>query len=97
MVVVIQFLDEFFINVICFLVVDVIEKVKFGYFGLFMGVVFMVFILWNKFMKFNFKNFKWFNWDCFVLFVGYGFMLQYVLFYLLGYDSVIIEDIKQFC
>ncbi|MHC5830556.1 MAG: transketolase, partial [Nostoc sp.] len=37
-----------------------------------------------------------FNRDRFVLSAGHGSMLQYALLFLTGYDSVSIEDIKQF-
>lgn len=47
-------------------------------------------------MKYNLNNLMWFNCDCFVLFVGYGLMLLYSLFYLFGYD-VIMDDLKNFC
>lgn len=56
----------------------------------------MAFVLWDQFMKFNPKNPQWFNRDRFILSAGHGSMLQYALLYLMGYDSVAIEDIKQF-
>jgi transketolase len=56
----------------------------------------MSFVLWDKFLKFNPKNPKWFNRDRFVLSAGHGSMLQYSLLHLFGYDSVTIEDLKQF-
>lgn len=96
MVVATQSLDELSINAIRFLAVDAIEKAKSGHPGLPMGAAPMAFTLWNKFMKYNPKNPKWFNRDRFVLSAGHGSMLQYALLYLLGYDSVTIEDIKQF-
>ncbi|MBE9239794.1 transketolase [Synechocystis salina] len=96
MVVATQSLDELSINAIRFLAIDAIEKAKSGHPGLPMGAAPMAFTLWNKFMKYNPKNPKWFNRDRFVLSAGHGSMLQYALLYLLGYDSVTIEDIKQF-
>lgn len=56
----------------------------------------MAFVLWDRFMRFNPKNPKWFNRDRFVLSAGHGCMLQYALLYLTGYDSVSLDDIKQF-
>jgi transketolase len=56
----------------------------------------MAFVLWDKFMRFNPKNPKWFNRDRFVLSAGHGCMLQYALLYLTGYESVTIDEIKQF-
>jgi transketolase len=96
MVVATQSLEELCINSIRFLAVDAIEKSKSGHPGLPMGAAPMGFVLWDKFMRFNPKNPKWFNRDRFVLSAGHGCMLQYALLYLTGYDSVSIEDIKQF-
>ncbi|MBD2530852.1 transketolase [Nostoc flagelliforme FACHB-838] len=88
--------EELAINSIRFLAVDAVEKAKSGHPGLPMGAAPMAFVLWDRFMKFNPKNPKWFNRDRFVLSAGHGSMLQYALLYLTGYDSVTIEDIKQF-
>jgi transketolase len=89
-------LEELCINSIRFLAVDAVEKAKSGHPGLPMGAAPMAFVLWDRFLKFNPKNPKWFNRDRFVLSAGHGSMLQYALLYLTGYDSVTIEDIKQF-
>jgi transketolase len=89
-------LEELCINSIRFLAVDAVEKAKSGHPGLPMGAAPMAFVLWDRFLKFNPKNPKWFNRDRFVLSAGHGSMLQYALLYLMGYDSVSIEDIKQF-
>ncbi|QLE55459.1 transketolase [Nostoc sp. TCL26-01] len=91
-----QSLAELCINSIRFLAVDAIEKAKSGHPGLPMGAAPMAFVLWDRFMRYNPKNPKWFNRDRFVLSAGHGSMLQYALLYLTGYDSVSIEDIKQF-
>lgn len=56
----------------------------------------MAYVLWDKFMRFNPKNPNWFNRDRFVLSAGHGCMLHYALLYLTGYDSVTLDDIKQF-
>ncbi|MEB3181335.1 MAG: transketolase [Nostocaceae cyanobacterium] len=91
-----QSLEELCINAIRFLAIDAVEKAKSGHPGLPMGAAPMAFVLWDKFMRFNPKNPKWFNRDRFILSAGHGSMLQYALLYLTGYDSVGIEDIKQF-
>ena len=91
-----QTLEQLCINSIRFLAVDAVEKAKSGHPGLPMGAAPMAFVLWDKFMRFNPKNPKWFNRDRFVLSAGHGSMLQYALLYLAGYDSVSIEDIKNF-
>lgn len=91
-----QSLQELCINSIRFLAVDAIEKSKSGHPGLPMGAAPMAFVLWDSFMRYNPKNPQWFNRDRFVLSAGHGSMLQYALLYLTGYDSVTIDDIKQF-
>jgi transketolase len=91
-----QSLETLSINSIRFLAIDAVEKAKSGHPGLPMGAAPMAFVLWDRFMRFNPKNPKWFNRDRFVLSAGHGSMLQYALLYLFGYDSVSIEDIKQF-
>jgi transketolase len=91
-----QSLEELCINSIRFLAIDAVEKAKSGHPGLPMGAAPMAFVLWDQFLKFNPKNPQWFNRDRFVLSAGHGSMLQYALLYLAGYDSVTIEDIKQF-
>lgn len=91
-----QSLEELCINSIRFLAIDAVEKAKSGHPGLPMGAAPMAYVLWDKFMRYNPKNPKWFNRDRFVLSAGHGCMLQYALLYLTGYDSVTIDEIKQF-
>jgi transketolase len=96
MVVATQSLEELCINSVRFLAVDAVEKAKSGHPGLPMGAAPMAFVLWDRFMRFNPKNPTWFNRDRFVLSAGHGCMLQYALLYLTGYDSVTIDEIKNF-
>jgi transketolase len=96
MVVAAQSIEELCINSIRFLAIDAVQKANSGHPGLPMGAAPMAFVLWDKFMRFNPKNPKWFNRDRFVLSAGHGCMLQYALLHLTGYDSVPIEEIKQF-
>ncbi|HEY9909162.1 MAG TPA: transketolase, partial [Thermosynechococcaceae cyanobacterium] len=91
-----QSLEELCINSIRFLAIDAVEKAKSGHPGLPMGAAPMAFVLWDKFLRFNPKNPKWPDRDRFVLSAGHGCMLQYALLHLTGYDSVTIEDIKNF-
>ena len=91
-----QSIEELSINSIRFLAVDAVEKANSGHPGLPMGAAPFAFVLWDRFLRFNPKNPKWFNRDRFVLSAGHGSMLQYALLYLTGFDSVTIEDIKQF-
>lgn len=53
-------------------------------------------VLYDEVMRYNPKNPFWFNRDRFVLSAGHGCMLQYALLHLAGYDSVQVEDLKQF-
>jgi len=96
MVVATQTLEELCVNSIRFLAIDAVEKSKSGHPGLPMGAAPMAFVLWDQFMRFNPKNPAWFNRDRFVLSAGHGCMLQYALMYLAGYDSVSLDDIKEF-
>lgn len=96
MVVATQSIQELCVNAIRFLSIDGVEKAKSGHPGLPMGAAPMSFVLWDQFMKFNPKNPQWINRDRFVLSAGHGSMLQYSLLHLFGYDSVTIDDIKQF-
>ncbi|NET35002.1 MAG: transketolase [Cyanothece sp. SIO1E1] len=91
-----QSLEELCINSIRFLAIEAVEKAKSGHPGLPMGAAPMAFVLWDKIMRFNPKNPNWFNRDRFVLSAGHGCMLQYALLHLTGYDSVTLDDIKQF-
>ncbi|MCS6812124.1 MAG: transketolase [Cyanobacteria bacterium] len=91
-----QSLEELCVNSIRFLAIDAVEKAKSGHPGLPMGAAPMAFVLWDKFMRVNPKNTKWFNRDRFVLSAGHGCMLQYALMYLSGYDSVTLDEIKNF-
>lgn len=88
-------INKLFIDIICFLGIDVINKVNSGYFGIVIGVVLMVYILFIKYINIYLKMSCWINCDCFIFFVGYGFMLFYVFNYLFGY-KVFIEDLKNF-
>ncbi len=96
MVVATQSLEQLCINSIRFLAIDAVEKANSGHPGLPMGAAPMAFVLWERIMRYNPKNPNWLNRDRFVLSAGHGCMLQYALLYLTGYDSVSLEDIKQF-
>ncbi len=89
-------LEQLCINSIRMLAVDAVNKSNSGHPGLPMGCAPMGYTLWDKFLNHNPKNPKWFNRDRFVLSAGHGCMLLYALLHLTGYESVTIEDIKQF-
>ncbi len=89
-------LESLCINSIRMLAVDAVNKSKSGHPGLPMGCAPMGYTLWDQFLRHNPKNPKWFNRDRFVLSAGHGCMLLYALLHLTGYDSVTIDDVKQF-
>jgi transketolase len=91
-----QTLEQLCINTIRFLSIDAVEKAKSGHPGLPMGAAPMAFTLFDRYLKFNPKNPKWVDRDRFVLSAGHGCMLQYSLLHLTGYDSVPLDQIKQF-
>lgn len=89
-------IDTLCVNSIRFLAIDAVNQAKSGHPGLPMGAAPMGYALWDKVMRHNPKNPKWFNRDRFVLSAGHGCMLLYALLHLTGYDSVSLEDIRQF-
>lgn len=91
-----QNIDQLCINTIRTLSVDAIQKANSGHPGLPLGMAPSAYVLWTKFLWHNPKNPKWFNRDRFVLSGGHGSMLIYSLLHLTGYDSVSLDDIKNF-
>jgi transketolase len=89
-------IDQLCINTIRTLSIDAIQKANSGHPGLPLGMAPTAYILWTKFLRHNPKNPKWFNRDRFVLSGGHGSMLIYSLLHLTGYESISLEDIKQF-
>jgi transketolase len=89
-------LDQLCINTIRTLTIDAIQKANSGHPGLPLGMAPTAYVLWTKFLRHNPKNPHWFNRDRFVLSGGHGSMLIYSLLHLTGYESVSLDDIKQF-
>ncbi len=83
-------------NAIRFLSIDAVEKANSGHPGLPMGMADVATILFKYYLKFNPKNPNWINRDRFVLSAGHGSMLLYSLLYLTGYQSISLNDIKNF-
>ncbi|MDF1778645.1 MAG: transketolase [Rhizobiaceae bacterium] len=83
-------------NAIRFLSMDAVEKAKSGHPGLPMGAADVATVLFTKFLTFDPKHPKWPNRDRFVLSAGHGSMLIYSLLYLLGYEDITIDEIKNF-
>ncbi len=83
-------------NAIRFLSADAVQKAKSGHPGLPMGAADIVTVLFSKFMRFDPKRPDWPDRDRFVLSAGHGSMLLYSALYLLGYEDIDIEQIKNF-
>ena len=83
-------------NCIRFLSVDAVQKANSGHPGMPMGMADVATVLFKDFLKFDPKNPSWINRDRFVLSAGHGSMLLYSLLYLTGYESISLEDIKNF-
>jgi transketolase len=83
-------------NAIRFLSMDAVERASSGHPGLPMGVADIATVLFTQFMTFDPKHPDWPDRDRFVLSAGHGSMLLYSLLYLLGYEDVTIEDIRNF-
>ncbi len=83
-------------NAIRFLSADAIDKANSGHPGMPLGMADVATVLFSKFIKLDPKNPHWFDKDRFVLSAGHGSMLMYSLLYLLGYEDISIDDIKNF-
>ena len=83
-------------NAIRFLSIDAVQKANSGHPGMPMGMADVATVLFKYHLRFNPKNPNWINATDLFLSAGHGSMLLYSLLYLTGYDSVSIEDIKNF-
>ena len=83
-------------NAIRALAMDAVEKAKSGHPGMPMGMADVATVLYAKFLKFDPKNPEWADRDRFVLSAGHGSMLLYALNYLVGYDAITLDQIKNF-
>ncbi|MCS6758300.1 MAG: transketolase [Candidatus Devosia euplotis] len=83
-------------NAIRSLSMDAVEKANSGHPGLPMGCADIATVLFTKMMKFDPADSKWADRDRFVLSAGHGSMLLYSSLYLLGYQDMTVEQIKNF-
>jgi transketolase len=83
-------------NAIRSLAMDAVEKANSGHPGLPMGCADIATVLFTKVMKFDPTDSKWADRDRFILSAGHGSMLLYSSLYLLGYEDMTIEQIKNF-
>ena len=83
-------------NAVRFLSIDAVQKANSGHPGMPMGMADVATVLFKYHLRFNPKNPSWINRDRFILSAGHGSMLLYSLLYLTGYESVKLEDLKNF-
>ena len=83
-------------SAIRFLSIDAVQKANSGHPGMPMGMADVATALYKYHLRFNPKNPDWINRDRFILSAGHGSMLLYSLLYLTGYESVSIDEIKNF-
>ncbi len=83
-------------NAIRALSIDAIEQANSGHPGLPLGMADIATVLFSDFLKFDVSSPQWHDRDRFVLSGGHGSMLLYSLLYLLGYDDIKIDDLKNF-
>ena len=83
-------------NTVRALSVDAVEKAKTGHLGLPLGMADAATVLFTKFLKHNPADPDWADRDRFVLSAGHGSMLLYALLHLTGYESVSLDDIRNF-
>ncbi|MDH3527968.1 MAG: transketolase, partial [Acidobacteriota bacterium] len=89
-------LAQLSINTIRTLSLDAVQEANSGHPGLPLGAAPMAYVLWTRFLRHNPSNPKWFNRDRFLLSAGHGSMLIYSLLHLTGYESVSMDEIRNF-
>jgi len=83
-------------NAIRSLSMDAVQAVNSGHPGMPMGMADVATVLFSKYLTVDPTNPTWFDRDRFILSAGHGSMLHYALSYLLGYEEMTIEQIKNF-
>ena len=83
-------------NAIRFLSIDAVEAANSGHPGLPMGTADIATVLMTKHMVFDPQEPNWADRDRFVLSAGHGSMLLYSTLYLLGYEDITIDEIRNF-
>lgn len=83
-------------NAIRFLAMDAIQAANSGHPGAPMGLADAATVLYTQHLKIDPSDPKWPDRDRFVLSAGHASMLQYALHYLVGFEDMTIEQIKNF-
>ena len=83
-------------NAIRALAMDAVQKANSGHPGMPMGMADVATVLFTRFLKIDPADPQWPDRDRFVLSAGHGSMLQYALQFLMGYEDMTLEEIKNF-
>jgi len=83
-------------NAIRALAMDAVQAANSGHPGLPMGAADIATVLFTKHLQFDPTDPNWPDRDRFVLSAGHGSMLLYSLLYLLGYEGMTIDQIRNF-
>lgn len=87
--------EQYYINTLRMLGVDMINKAKSGHPGIVLGAAPIVYTLFTRFINIDSENPEWWNRDRFVLSAGHGSALLYALYHLCGY-KISMDDLKNF-
>ncbi|WP_038300776.1 transketolase [Candidatus Micropelagos thuwalensis] len=83
-------------NAIRVLSMDAVQAANSGHPGLPMGAADIATVLFTKFLKIDPRQPDWPDRDRFVLSAGHGSMLLYSLHYLMGFEDMTLDEIKNF-
>ncbi|MEC7176969.1 MAG: transketolase [Pseudomonadota bacterium] len=83
-------------NAIRVLSMDAVQAANSGHPGLPMGAADIATVLFTKFLKIDPRQPDWADRDRFVLSAGHGSMLLYALHYLMGFEDMTLDEIKNF-
>src|ERR1700748_1308588 len=89
-------IDLLAVNTIRTLSMDAVQQANSGHPGMPMGMAPGAFVLFAEVMRHNPRDPHWPDRDRFVLSAGHGSMLLYSALYLLGYEDMTIDQIKNF-
>jgi len=78
------------------LAMDAVQKATCGHPGMPMGMADVATVLFSRFIKIDPTEPNWADRDRFVLSAGHGSMLLYACLYLLGYEDITLDEIKNF-
>jgi len=83
-------------NAIRALSMDAVQAANSGHPGMPMGMADVATVLFSKYLNVDPANPTWADRDRFILSAGHGSMLHYALSYLLGYEAMTMDEIKNF-